>query len=54
MEDSGNGESVSTGALLLYPGRERIVDVALWRGRNSNLGQGLEVKVPCSSNNSPC
>ena len=36
---------------LLYPGRECIVDVALWRGRNSNLGQGSEFKVPCSSNN---
>jgi hypothetical protein len=35
---------------LLYPGREHTVDVALWRGRNSNLSQGLEVKVPCSSN----
>ena len=23
-------------------------------GRSSNLGQGLEVKGPCSSNNSPC
>jgi len=39
---------------VLYPGRERIVDVALWRGRNSNLGQGSELKVPGSSNNTPC
>ena len=39
---------------MFYPGRERVLDVALWKGGNSKLGQGSEVKVPCSSNNSPC
>jgi len=40
--------------IVLYPGSERIMDVTLGRRRNSNLGQGSEVKVPCSSNNLPC
>ena len=35
---------------LAVSGTERIVCVALCKGRSSNLGQGPEMKVPCSSN----